>query len=370
VSVRIAGKTARGRHEAYERDHEETEMPSKKGYKATDREKARICELHAEGRCPSEIALSIDRSRFFVRYWMDKMGLDTSAYASRWKAIESRAVDMKRDGETTEGIARALDVGTTTIRGMLARHGLTGATPPAPIEIEEAKRLLRLYESGAYTIRGLCRQTRRGRRAVKTALERARQANRPGPKPKPRARAGAISNRERSRIRSAYLDGASVQDLVRTFGRSENTIYKVIKALKPTHTIEPSRMVRLWRRGHSIAGIARYEKISLRTVRRKLAEAGIGSTQPLTDGLALVDAGVSVEAAAERVICDPARLRGAVKRAARARQAAEVQSLRAHGMSCAAIAARLGPTWNRKDVEKLLMDARENGQTPPRDLAA
>ena len=90
----------------------------------------------------------------------------------------------------------------------------------------------------------------------------------------------------------------------------------------------------------------------------------------MTDGLALVDAGVSVEAAAERVICDPSRLRGAVKRAARARQAAEVQSLRAEGMSCAAIAARLGPNWTRRDVEKLLMDARNDGQTPPRDLAA
>jgi DNA invertase Pin-like site-specific DNA recombinase len=230
--------------------------------------------------------------------------------------------------------------------------------------------LLRLYDAGVYTIRGLCRQTGRGRRAVKTALERARQANRPGPKPKPRARAGAISDQERTRIRSAYLDGASVQDLVTTFGRSENTIYKIIKRLKPAHTIQPGRMVRLWKRGHSISGIARYDKISQRTVRRKLAEAGIGSTQPLKDGLALVDAGVSVEAAAERVICDPARLRGAVKRAARARQAAEVRSLRAEGMTCAAIAARLGPNWPRRDVEKLLMDARDDGQTPPRDLAA
>lgn len=345
-------------------------MPSTQRREVTDSEKAQISELHAEGRSPSEIALSIGRNRYVVRYWMDKMGLDTSANATQWKEIESRAVDMKRAGETTEGVARALGIGTATIRGMLARHGLTGAPPPAPIELEEAKRLLRLYESGLYTIRGLCRQTGRGRRAVKTALERARQANRPGPQPKPRARAGAISDQERSRIRSAYLDGASVQDLVTTFGRSENTIYKIIKRLKPTHRIERSRMVRLWKRGHSIAGIARYDKISQRTVRRKLAEAGIGSTQPLKDGLALVEAGVSVEVAADRVICDPARLRGAVKRAARARQAAEVQSLRANGMSCAAIAARLGPNWTRRDVEKLLMDAGDEGQTQPRDLAA
>jgi transposase len=277
---------------------------------------------------------------------------------------------MKLAGETTEGIARALGINNSTIRGMLTRHGLKDDTPPAPIELEEAKRLLRLYEAGAYTIRGLCRQTGRGRRAVKTALDRARQANRPGPKPKPRARPGAISDQERTRIRSAYLAGASVQDLVTTFGRSENTIYKIIKRLKPTHRVEPDRMVRLWKRGHSIAGIARYDKISQRTIRRKLAEAGIGSTQPLKDGLALVEAGESVEVAAERVICDPARLRGAAKRAARARQAAEVQSLRAEGMSCAAIAARLGPNWSRADVEKLLMEAEDDGRAQPRDLAA
>ena len=343
-------------------------MPSTQRRKVTDSEKAQIAELHADGRSPSEIALSIGRSRYVVRYWMDKMGLDTSAKASRWREIESRAVDMKRAGETTEGIARALGIGTATIRSMLARHGLTGAPPPAPIELEEAKRLLRLYESGVYSIRGLCRLIGRGRPAIKTALKRARQANKPGPKP--RARAGAISEQERTRIRSAHLAGASVQDLVTTFGRSENTIYKIIKHLKPTHRIEPDRMVRLWKRGHSIAGIARYDKISQRTVRRKLAEAGIGSTQPLKDGLALVEAGVSVEVAADRVICDPARLRGAVKRAARARQAAEVQSLRAEGMSCAAIAARLGPNWTRIDVEKLLMDARDDEQTLPQDLAA
>jgi hypothetical protein len=44
--------------------------------------------------------------------------------------------------------------------------------------------------------------------------------------------------------------------------------------------------------------------------------------------------------------------------------------LRADGMSCAAIAARLGPNWTRIDVEKLLMDARDDEQTPPQDLAA
>ncbi|MBK1669528.1 hypothetical protein CKO28_15925 [Rhodovibrio sodomensis] len=202
----------------------------------------------------------------------------------------------------------------------------------------------------------------RGRRAVKTAFERARQANRPGPKPKPRARAGAISDQERTRIWSAYLAGASVQDLVTTCGRSENTIYKIIKRLKPVRRIEPDCMVRFWRRGHSIVGIARYDKISQRTVRRKLAEAGIGSTQPLKDGLALVEAGVSVEAAAERVICDPARLRGAVKRAARARQAAETGSLQARGVASAEIAARLGPQWTRADVEKLLMEAEDDGR--------
>lgn len=345
-------------------------MSSEQRRRVTDAEKAKIAELYADGQSASEIALAIGRSRYVVRYWMDKMGLDTSAHASQWRETERRAVAMKRAGETTEGIARALALNTSTIRGMLARHGLKGAPPPAPIALDEARRLLRLYEAGVYTIHGLCRQTGRGRKAVKTALERARTANRPGPKPKPRARTGVISEQERARIQDTYLAGTSIQDLVTTFGRSENSIYKVTKRLKQERRIEPDRMVRLWKRGHSIAGIARYDKINVRTVRRNLAAAGIGSTQPLKDGLALVDAGMSVEDAAERVICAPAKLRGAVRRTARARQAAEVRSLWARGVASNEIAARLGPNWTRTDVEKLLTEAADDRRTQPRDLAA
>ena len=56
-----------------------------------------------------------------------------------------------------------------------------------------------------------------------------------------------------------------------------------------------------------------------------------------------MDAGVSGKDDAERVVCAPDQLRGAVRRAARARQAAEVRNLRAEGVTPAGIAARLRP---------------------------
>ena len=325
----------------------------------TSAEKDRIRELYEAGESASGIARALGRDRSVVRYWMDSMGLDKSAVTARWRETERHAVELKRDGETNEDIARALEIHTSTVRSMLARHGLTAPPPPAPISLDEAKRLLRLYEAEEYNFRQLCAHAGRGHRAVKTALNRAREAKKRGPKPKPRGNPRAISEREREDIRTAYLAGTPMREMPAKFGRSETSLYRITKGIKRKHRVERDRVVRLWRAGHSIQGIARYDKIDPRTVRRKLAEAGMASTRPIEDGVALVEAGVSVEEAAERVVCDPSQLRGALRRAARSRQAEEARVLLSQGLASADIATRLGPRWTRADVEKLLQEATE-----------
>lgn len=324
--------------------------------RVTSAEKDRIRELYEAGESASGIARALGRDRSVVRYWMDSMGLDKSAVTARWRETERHAVELKRNGETNEDIARALEVHTSTVRGMLARHGLTAPPPPAPISLDEANRLLRLYEAGEYNFRQLCAHAGRGHRAVRTALKRARDTRKRGPKPKPRRDPNAISEREREDIRSAYLAGTPMRELPAKFGRSETSIYRVTKGIKRKHRVERTRVVRLWKAGHSIQGIARYDKIDPITVRRKLAEAGLASTRPIADGVALVEAGVSVEDAAERVVCDPSQLRGALRRAARPRQAEEARVLLSQGLASADIATRLGPRWTRADVEKLLRE--------------
>ena len=129
---------------------------------------------------------------------------------------ESRILSLRREGQTTRAIGRALGRGDERVRSVFERAGLPTSLKWSPLTADEESRILSLRREGQ-TTRAIARALRRSDARVLSVLERAGMLT------------SRISDRKRNAV-ALLAEGLSQRDVARREHISAGTIRRMLRS--------------------------------------------------------------------------------------------------------------------------------------------